>query len=285
MKNIMIFGASGYIGRELVDCLYKDEQLALTLILKPGQSMEEDYSHERVKILFADVTDDESLSKIDYKVDTVVYLCGTKSKSLEHITKIYYEAPTAILKTIAESAEGTHFIMASNISVYGDHGNLIVDEESITKPNSPLGELIKQSERALLDRSKDISILRIPAVFGGEQKENIPSPVIIGEGENFMNFLWIEDLVEVIRQLVKYPLKGIFNLSDNYPISQKDAAAILAVWWNRTPHFISSEKAEKIFPENTMKILTNSIRLHRSYLLDVYHLTPLTLKQYIYREE
>ena len=117
-------------------------------------------------------------------------------------------------------------IFMSSIDVY-DTSNVInkISEKSKIFPSSYYGLSKYNNENSIKEVLKQAytTILRLPGVYGGDKYslidiflDKIYSNEIIeleNEGKNLRDFLFIEDLCEVVKELLLNPKRDIFNVS------------------------------------------------------------------------
>jgi nucleoside-diphosphate-sugar epimerase len=167
--------------------------------------------------------------------DIVIHLSGlahqTKSIPYSEYKRINC-TQTAELASYAKEAGVRHFIYFSSVKVYGNSadGNELTEFSEI-KPDDSYGISKAEAEKILLslqDQTFNVTILRIPLVFGPNPKGNIKllltltdrSKLIPLNGiNNRRSILSVSNLSEIIKQIIEKKIYGIFIPSDIKPIS------------------------------------------------------------------
>ena len=236
MKNILITGGSGLVGKQLTSLLESKGYDVAWLSRKPQQ---------RTYFLW-DVEKQELDPQALEWADAVVHLAGEgvaekrwTAARKQAILRSRTES-TALLRTAIEQAtqKPSTFISASAVGFYGfDTGAALVDESSSSGKDF-LAEVVLSWEKEV----KKIEslplrcvILRIGIVLdaqGGALAEMLKPPVAapLGSGAQWMSWIHVEDLVRLfVFALEKTTLQGIYNAVGPHPATNqqltKEAAA------------------------------------------------------------
>ncbi len=171
MKNSSVFitGATGFIGRRLVDFLLK-EGMALYLLNRDVKKKKEFPSSLRIHFLDGSLGELQAYKKEIQECDYIVHLAGAVGK---HASEEYYCLNTDATKTLLSIAEGSRklrcFLFLSSGSAVGNVEGLIT-EETPCNPVTDYGKSKLMAEEALLEaaekRGFPVVILRPPLVFG-----------------------------------------------------------------------------------------------------------------------
>lgn len=236
MKNILITGGSGLVGKQLTALLEQKGYEVAWLSRKPQQ---------RTYFLW-DVAKQELDPQALEWADAVVHLAGEGVAEKRWTA----ERKLAILRSRTESTallhraieRATHkpstFISASAVGFYGfDTGAALVDE------NSPSGkDFLAEVVLAWEKEVKKIEVLPLRCVIlrigivldakGGALAEMLKPPVAapLGSGAQWMSWIHVEDLVRLfVFALEKTTLQGIYNAVGPHPATNqqltKEAAA------------------------------------------------------------
>ena len=173
MKNILIFGGSGFIGTHLASKNIKQGNSVYIVDLKNPR-----ISDKNITYIKHDVRD-LSLLSLDVKID-VIYNLAAVHTTPGHPTHEYYDTNIAGANSVCEFADKYNIqeiVFTSSISVYGPD-EIQKDENTTLTPNSAYGyskmlaELIHKSWLAR-SNTRQLTIVRPAVVFGP------------GEGGNF----------------------------------------------------------------------------------------------------
>jgi uncharacterized protein (TIGR01777 family) len=236
MKNILITGGSGLVGKQLTSLLESKGYAVAWLSRKPQQQA----------YFLWDVDKQELDPQALEWADAVVHLAGEgvaekrwtvdrKKRILESRTQ-----STQLLYTAIQQAEKkpNTFISASAIGYYGFNTGTNLMEETSLPGDDFLAEVVLAWEKEV----KKIEalplrcvILRIGIVLdaaGGALREMLKPPVAapLGSGDQWMSWIHIEDLARMfVFALEKTTLQGIYNAVGPYPATNqqltKEAAA------------------------------------------------------------
>jgi nucleoside-diphosphate-sugar epimerase len=222
MKQVLITGASGFVGVNL-----------------------RDYFNENFKI--------ESLSvryisnqQFDLKGDAIIHLAG-KAHDLKKVSNPseYYEANFELTKQLFDAflvSEASVFIFMSTVKAVADEVDGILTEAAVPNPKTHYGRAKRQAEEYILSKqlpiNKRVYILRPCMIHGLGNKGNLNLlyqlvskglPWPLGDFKNERSFLSIENLCFVIKELLNNETipSGIYNVADNDVLSTNELIALL----------------------------------------------------------
>ncbi len=216
----LITGIQGFIGSSLGDYLIdqSDQVLGIDRKSSPSAKWRGDYLS-----LDAGV---DPLDKViaEYNPDVIFHGIGTASvkNSFEHPISDFRASTLTwlnLLESVRRSEKRPLIIFPSSAALYGDQGDRAIHEAAAPKPCSPYGyhkwccEVIGE-EYAQIFKQR-IVLLRLFSLFGFAQRrllvweiyrqiKNIkPDVTLYGTGEEFRDFLGIEDFSKGVRDLAK----------------------------------------------------------------------------------
>ncbi len=249
--NVLIAGASGFIGHKLVTAL-KSEHL-VTVLGRDIASLKRHFSKPVNSVTWEMLPD---LNASSY--DAVINLCGyniAASRWSEAIKMQLIDSRVKTTTTLVDWAIKQHakpqFICANAVGIYGMQDN--ADNEELDE-NSPidfehprdfLSEIGVRWQKALQpasDYGLNVTTTRFGVVLGksgGVLKKLKPSfymglGSIIGDGKQVMSWVHIDDVVGALKFLLNRPdLTGAFNVTSPNPVGQAEFARILAMVMHR----------------------------------------------------
>lgn len=242
IMNILITGATGFIGTQLVHALEQAHSLTL-LSRHPGKAAQQlGTAHTYLK----------HLNTLDHlnDIDIVINLAGEPiaNKRWSHTQKdrichsrwqLTQEIATLIKKSATPPQK---LINASAIGFYGSHSQKPLDEDDIPQKESTQEFphiICKEWERSAnhcRSIQTQVVILRIGLVLGshgGALSKMLPAFKLglggpIGDGKQGVSWIHQTDLVALILFMIKQPhCQGIFNATAPYPVSQGELAKAL----------------------------------------------------------
>lgn len=249
--NILIAGASGFIGHALVRSLKIDHHI--TVLGRNKEALQPEFSNT------ATCCDWDELPQLDAKqFDAIINLCGfniAASRWSDAVKKQLIASrvstSTILIHWLIKHQAKPHFICANAVGIYGlqDNGDQSVfDEDTLINTKNPpdfLSEIGVRWQEALqpaIDYGIPVTTTRFGVVLQkgqGMLKKLFPSfylglGAIIGDGQQSLSWVHINDVVGAITFLLNKPeLTGAFNLTSPYPVSQKEFSHELAACLHR----------------------------------------------------
>jgi UDP-glucose 4-epimerase len=238
MKTVLVTGAGGFIGSNLVRALLNDKNYDLILTDKKGPRNDPSKGYntqsQRIKFYNLDITKRESAFDIlkNHKIDTCVHLAALVNvedsiKDPDKTMDVNVKGTINILDACSHN-HIDNFVFASSAAVYGHPAKIPITEEHQLKPISPYGtsKLLAEKHVSSYMNSKKIRntiSLRIFNAYGEGQFGNVSvitkfakrlsmglSPVIYGTGMQKRDFVSINDVVNA----VLLSIKAMENKSD-----------------------------------------------------------------------
>ena len=234
---LLITGSSGQLGSYLVESI--PDSIGLDIKVS-----------KYTKIVW-DIRKEIEEALKNYDIDAIIHAAAQVSvvKSVENPK---FDAENNIVGTInlleyARKHDVEHFIYISSAAVYGEPRYLPIDENHPAKPESPYGLSKLTGEKYALLYS-DLYGLKVASVrpfniFSPRQDPNSPysgvisifverakrdAPLIIyGDGEQTRDFVNIEDVVNLLKLLVKNKITGIYNCGTGKETSINELANII----------------------------------------------------------
>ncbi len=223
IKNALVTGGAGFIGSTLVDALVeKGVKVRVFDNLSTGHIENLEKSKHKIEFIKGDIRDFTALTKATTGVDTVFHLAAIVSVPLAvadppGVAEVN-EIGTINAIEAARACDAKKFIFASSCAVYGDAPGLPKTEDMPPEPASPyaLQKLIGEQYARLYSSfyGLDSMCLRFFNVFGPRQDPSSDysgvisifldkalkgeAPVIYGDGEQYRDFVFIDDVVKAL---------------------------------------------------------------------------------------
>lgn len=227
MKKILITGAYGFVGTNLVQAL-KNKYELWALDIKPANDH------------YTKFYDWDHLSEIPFdEVDTVIHLAGKAhdTKGLSE-AQVYFDINTGLTKRVFDAflaSKAKKFILFSSVKAAADFvDGDILTENIVPRPIGAYGESKIKAEEYLLSKEteygdKKVYIFRPSMIHGPGNKGNLNLlynfiskgvPYPLGAFENQRSFTSIGNLIFLIDNLLQVDASsGIYNVSDDEPLS------------------------------------------------------------------
>ncbi len=201
MLKVLILGGGGDTGRRLSERLSSDDVVVSITSRSPekvGWAAE-----SGVSTIHWDPSEADFAESVHHSPDVVVNLIGAWLVGAE---AALVDATRAVLEALEP---GTRYIHCSAISVWGSRPGESVDEDDPVFADQRVAQLHLEAESIVdehVQRGVDAVVLRLPHIYGPGRERTINLMrdgrfVILGDGQNRMHHLHVEDFVEVLRNV------------------------------------------------------------------------------------
>lgn len=259
MKNTIVFGSNGYLGRHI--CLYlKNNNINFTPIGKSEVSID-NYSN----YLSVDITDFEALKKIDFNVDVIFMfagLTGTKNdkKIVEKFTRVNENGLQNIANCLAQKSNPPKIVFPSSRLVYKGRKNTLLVEDSEKEMKTVYARNKLNCEKVLMNFHKkhkiNYTIFRVCVPYGNSFEDDYSYGTIglfinraklgedislYGDGELKRTFTHVDDLSRIIVEssFNSNSDNQIYNIGSNDNLSLKEVAQLIADKYDVGIKFVS----------------------------------------------
>lgn len=273
--KVLITGATGLVGKELVDLCHK-ENIAVNYL---STSKEKIVSKKNYQGFFWNPDNNEIDLKCFEGVTAIINLAGagiakrwTKSYKKEILSSRLNSLRT--LRNALEKIDRsniTSFVSASAIGIYPNSLSDFYEEDEKNVDHSFLGEVVQLWEKELDTFSTlDINIakIRIGMVLstrnGALPEMAMPIKKYVGaafgSGEQWQSWIHIKDLARIFMFAVDNGLQGVFNAVAPNPVTN-----------NKLIKGIAKELNRPLFLPNIPQFLMKAILGEMAYILFVSH--------------
>ena len=212
-NKTLVFGGTGFIGSQILKSCTQS-----TLVSR------KDYDLLKGGSFPFDVNEET----------TIIYAAGIpRSRSNELEDK---NNNIAMIKNLVEALKGKElkqFIFLSSVEVYGNDPQLPIHENTTLIPHNLYGEGKIECENILKDEFSELSILRLPGIYGKESSGGFLSLLskkikakekftLLNNGETLRDFVFVGDLARLICEVVSKNSVGLLNIATGSSISLKE---------------------------------------------------------------
>ncbi len=258
--TVAVTGATGFIGRVLLQALVKDGWKVRALTRRPQTGS------ESITWIQGDLNDPISLESLVRGVSAVVHCAGqVRGSSLDEFTRTNVEGTANLMKASTKQDSAPRFLLISSLAARQPELSWYATSKYL-------------AEQIVADYSDVMpcAVFRPTAVYGPGDKEMSPLfratqrgvlPMVGGSDMRF-GLLHVNDLVAAILGWVgaRVPIRGIYELDDGMPggYNAQSVAAIAQDVWKRP--------VRCLFLPVSLVSMTASVNL---YLARLLHYSPM----------
>lgn len=226
-KNVLVTGASGFLGRNLVSKLTEEKNILIYCLIRNGGKETLFKSSPKIKFVIGNITDKDIGNKLPKEIDTIFHLAGIISNSNYEENYRTNVLGTRNIVRVGEEKKVKKLIYSSSINVDLKQGGAY----SKTK---------KLAEKEIKKSKIPTIILRVSQIYGPgdhgfskianhvQTKFFLP---IIGKGNKFEQPIFVEELISLIILCYKRKMKGkeIFYAAGKDKISFNDLVSYFEI--------------------------------------------------------
>jgi len=228
MNKVLIIGASGLLGRSLVEFFVSNNFQVGAL------SRNCDNQNDKFNNYSVDVLDYEHLEFVVAQYDVVVNCIGQITNPIHECVSLNTKGVKNIIDAVKKN--GNYLIHLSTVSVYGSSS--AVTEESPVNPESVYGSLKYFAEYQISQNLTNYAVLRISNLYGKGQVKGILGYVLRSFRNNekalFFNndgslkryYLHIDDLSSIVKLIIDKRVKGVYNVIGSDLLTIKQLVAL-----------------------------------------------------------
>ena len=250
--NVLITGATGFIGSWLTETLL-EKKAKITVLIKKDDPLGFggiEHIKDKVKVVYGDVCKNSTLSNAIKDQTFIFHLAAITQvlyalKNPVETFKVDAIGTLNILEEIRKSKSDPYLVYASTDKVYGEPKYLPIDEKHILNAKSPYDASKLAADRLVSSYHNSYnvhaSIIRWSNTYGGRDSNilrivpdfvlsllNGKAPVIRGNGKGVRDYMYVTDSVNGIILTAENMLNGeVFNFGTGNPTSVKELANMI----------------------------------------------------------
>ncbi|MGI8503315.1 MAG: SDR family oxidoreductase [Hassallia sp.] len=224
--NIAIIGC-GYVGYAIAQYWQQNSSFVVTATTTSPERVPALQSVAQNVVLVSG-NDPQALQSVLENQDVVLLSVGAKSANVYEET--YMHTAINLVSLLRQIPSVRQLIYTGTYSVYGDRNGAWVSEETPVAPANCNGEILSQTEDALLSAESEnlrVCILRFGGIYGANRElvkifSRAPGTTRPGNGEDVTNWIHLDDIVGAIEFARQHNLQGIYNLVDDAHLTSRE---------------------------------------------------------------
>ncbi len=159
--------------------------------------------------------------------DAVIHCASSGRGGADAYRSVYLEGARNLLAAFAPG----RLLFTSSTSVYAQTDGSVATEESLSEPPRETGRLLRETEELVLASGGIVA--RLAGIYGPGRSVLLRKffsgeAVIEGDGMRFVNQVHRDDIASALRVLIEKRAAGIYNVSDDAPMPQREIYTWLA---------------------------------------------------------
>ena len=157
----------------------------------------------------------------------VIHCASSGRGGADAYRRVYLGGARNLLDALAPR----RLIFTSSTSVYAQADGAVVTEDSAAEPPRETGHILRETENLVLSRGG--IVVRLAGIYGPGRSVLLRKffsgeALIEGDGGRIVNQVHRDDIASALLALAVRGERGIFNVSDDAPVSQREIYAWLA---------------------------------------------------------
>ena len=218
MKPSLLIAGAGYLGSEIKRIAEPHYQVYTLTKSGTGDSMA------------CDLSNDAEVARIAATIpspDLVIHCASSGRGGPDAYHGVFVKG----CRSLADYFPKSHLLFTSSTSVYHQTDGSNVTEDSLTEPERETSQLLLGAENIILNRGGTVA--RLAGIYGPDRsvvwRKFLANEASIEEdGRRILNQIHVIDAARAALFLAEQKISGIFNVSDNIPLSQLETYQGLA---------------------------------------------------------
>ncbi len=251
LSRVLVTGGAGLVGHRLVDQLIT-EGYEVVVVDNFSTGTNTRFEGDQAELVRADIRDYSTLRETTSRADFVVHLAANTSVpySLENPVETHEVNVVGTVNALRASVDNEvhRFVYASSCAVYGEARHIPIGENHPLHPLSPYAQSKIDAEEYCRKFRQESGLqtvcMRFFNVYGTGNSHNHYSgvvtqfferlrrdqpPMIYGTGEQFRDFVHVDDVVGAIIKVMESPRPPdeVYNIGSGNAVRIQDLAEII----------------------------------------------------------
>ena len=177
---------------------------------------------EKFRVVACDITDRAALAACGELrgAEAVIHCASSGRGGVEQYRAVYLDGARALGEVLAPGL----LVFTSSTSVYAQTDGAWVTEESAAEPDRETGRVLRETEEWVIARNGLVT--RLAGIYGPGRsvllrKFFAGEAVIEGDGAKWINQVHRDDIATALVHLVTAKARGVFNVNDDEPLTQR----------------------------------------------------------------
>ena len=212
-ERILIVGATGFIGKNLVPRLARDRRISV--LARPTSDTSLFRQNPKIEILYGDLDTGQGLGAAMENIDLVIHCAGrTMARTYAEFHRTNTIGTSRLVQEMKRSGVRKVLYLSSHAACGPGRDSAPAAGTDAERPVSFYGHTKRLAEASIMRSGLRYTIVRPVAVYGPHDREiltyvrllNRGICPVIGSGAKYVNVIYVKDLVEMIVRIVDMDL-------------------------------------------------------------------------------
>ncbi len=242
MPRVLIAGC-GYVGAATADLFHAAQWDVEGWTHSPESAAQ--LGEKPFPVRAVDISDAGAVQAAAGAFDAVIHCASSGGGGADSYRRVYLEGARNLLAALRPAV----FLYTSSTSVYAQTDGSWVDEESAAEPGHATGKILRETEE--LVKQEGGLVARLAGIYGPGRSALLRKffsgdARIDGSSERYLNQAHRDDIAAALFFLViRAPAAEAVNVTDNQPITQREAYEWLATRLHRPLPAVANEPGER----------------------------------------
>ena len=234
-EKVAVIGC-GYVGKAVASYWYQQGYWVTgTTTRQENVSELEDITHQTIVMTGNNLSAVETV--IENQDTILVSIAPISDRQVDVQTYADTYLPTArnLVAALENNSTVKQVIYIGSGSVYGDKKGEWVDETSSLDTEDDYGKVLAEAEQIILGLNRqnvNVCLLRLGGIYGpGRELDKrlgrLAGKTLSGNGENYVAWIHLDDIVSAVEFVRKQRLKGIYNLVNDVKLTSKQLCNLI----------------------------------------------------------